>query len=247
MGSILGATFMWNIIRRSIAISCFLVTACSPQDEPTSTIEDLLFQKRAEEALFDWELPAALGRYPATIPILRKRAEQDAATCIEAAPCKESVRYTVKFDGETLLDLERSSFRTGGAHNNWDTEDWLFDKRTGRPIRFGTIFRSWDEARPILQRKWCSALAEWRRENSHDTGGRCPPVGRMTLLLVNGSEGSLMAEREPANQIQVTIDPYDTAGFASAESGDLTIDIDEEIRDLVSERYRSDISTYDGS
>lgn len=57
--------------------------------------------------------------------------------------------------------------------------------------------------------------------------------------------GALTALGGPANQIQVVIDPYDTAPFAAGESGELWIDVDTELLALIKPEYRTDIAVYE--
>lgn len=201
---------------------------------------ELSFEERGDRRRAVWTADPLLASYPQIVRALRAEALPEirprADECAARIACFRSLRDELALDGPRLISIFRESNQyLDGAHGVSGATDWLYDKRARRRIRFGDLFRSWSAARPVLQQRFCRALAE-ARPGQDGAGITCPELRHLAFGL--SADRELPVGRR-ATAIEMRTSDYALGGYAFGRET-VWIAIDPTILDLIRPEYRGD-------
>ncbi|MEO7277299.1 MAG: hypothetical protein ABIW33_04680 [Sphingomicrobium sp.] len=159
---------------------------------------------RYADVAFSWSaeagmVPALVRRFRAQLATAKARTakcgHEESAIRIrtggEAIACSSSTKITTSGQTGRLLSLARSDWAfTGGAHGNGGTSALLWDRKRGRRIAFGDLFRSTDGYPPAFRTAYCRALELERAKrrgpdyppSTIPEFARCPAWAELALI-----------------------------------------------------------------
>jgi hypothetical protein len=221
----------------------WLATPVMAQAQQSEVLaRELYFEERGPNRRALWTADAMIARHPEIFRALR--AEGIAAArlgddCSESLPCHRTIRHEYSFSGSRLLAvLVTTDQFLGGAHGAFGVEDRIYDLRTGRRIRFGDLFTSWNRARPLLQAKICEAL---RVVRDNMEGIECPRAADLAYGLNEGGEIPIGG---PASGFEVRMSDYALGSYAAGREN-LFIMLDRPLYNLIKREYRADFQVAD--
>jgi hypothetical protein len=209
--------------------------------DPQLPAEDLFFEERSETRRFTWTIDPLLARYPDIVRALRaeslpeSRLSED--NCVEPMPCYRLVRHERGFAGERLVSIftEQEGYY-GGAHGGSSAEHRIWDRKEGRWIPFGDLFRSWPEAQALLQQRFCANLNEMREDEVE-----CASLDELALGFHEGSE---LPVGMRAGAFEFRTSDYQLGSYAQGRVN-IRVAIDEAILALIRPEYRADFAAAD--
>lgn len=220
-----------------IAASC-AGSAASAHD-PRLPASDLFFEESSAMRRTVWTVDPLLARFPDIVRALRAdslpEARLSADDCVETMPCYRSIRHERAFAGERLVSIftEQEGYY-GGAHGGSSAAHLVWDRAAGRWIAFGDIFRSWPEARALLQERFCTILDEMR-----DDQVECAPLDEVALGLRQDPE-LLVGQR--ARAVEIRTSDYQLGSYAQGRET-VRIPVDEPLLALIRPEYRGDFES----
>ena len=155
----------------------------------------------------------------------------------QAIACSSTTKYATSGQTPRLLSLARSYYAfTGGAHGNGGTTPLLWDRRSGKPVSFASLFRRPDGFAAILRAPYCRALNSERKKRrgadyqsstvtEFDT---CPKFSDLSLI----PSGSPRFQ-----QVQIIAAPYTAGPYAEGEY-DITLPVTPALIAALKPEYR---------
>jgi hypothetical protein len=201
---------------------------------------EMSFEQRGERRRAVWTADPLLAPYPEVVRALRAEALPEIRPrideCAARIACFSSLRDELALDGPRLISIFRESNQyLDGAHGVSGATDWIYDKTARRRIRFGDLFQSWSAARPILQQRFCRALAE-ARPGPDSAGLTCPELRYLAFGL--SADRELPVGRR-ATAIEMRTSDYALGAYALGRET-VSIPVDRTIFDMVRPEYRGD-------
>lgn len=227
-----------------LGIAALLALAApTPAPAPEVRAQDLYFEEHAANRRSLWSASPLLSRFPDFLRALRAEALPEvrltADDCVETLPCHSSLRHELGFAGERLVSVlaEFDGFH-GGAHGLHGSSGHLWDRQLGRVIAFRDLFTSWEQARPLLQRKLCEDLRSRRPDNPEI---ECPSIDEVAIGL---SDHTGIPTGGRADSFEVRTSDYQLGSYADGRET-LWIEADVGVLALVKPEYRGEFRTYD--
>jgi hypothetical protein len=223
-------------IRIALA-AALLVSGCSAKANDALLASELTWSQEKDGWSKSLEFSPWLAEHRDLVR--RIRAERIAemtgdedGTCDAAADgsptCQRSWTYTLRYSGKRLISLiAEGQLDTGGAHPTGGYSDYLFDVEADQKIRFGDLFTSWADIRPLLQRSFCAQLRERNAEYT------CPPVEKQALALSGGAG--------KASSITVETQDYALGSYADGRET-IYVPLAQDMLSLIKPEYRGEFT-----
>lgn len=213
--------------------------AASAQPRSTGEVlaRELYFEERGANRRALWTADPMIARHPVVFRAMRAQNMREVRLgddCSDNMPCHRTIRDEFVYSGARLLSTFTSVDQfTGGAHGSFGVSDGIYDLRTNRKLRFGDLFTSWSQAKPLIAAKVCETLRQIR-ENME--GIECPDADELAYGL---SETGNIPVGGPASGFEVRMSDYALGSYAAGRE-DLFVMLDRPLYDLIKPEYRAD-------
>jgi hypothetical protein len=162
-----------------------MLASCGSAADGTLLASDLTYLKQDKGWTKSIEIDPWLVTRPSLVRHLRsersKAMDEGRWDCPVDFGCHDRSEFRLMHDGERLVSIvEEQDFFGGGAHGIAGVSDYLYDLKIGKRIRFGDIFVSWSNARPLLQEAFCETL-KW----THEDATECPDIQKQAISLLS--------------------------------------------------------------
>jgi len=213
-----------------------LLASCNSAADDTLAASDLTYVKEDKGWMDTITIDPWLASHPDLVRHLKamriKAMDESKWDCAAGFSCTQSSEFRLMHDGSRLVSvIEENTVYGGGAHEITGLADYLYDLEATKRLRFGDIFASWEEARPVLQREFCESL-RWQYEAAEE----CPDIQKQAIAL---SSSPLPAK---VSAFQVETQDYALGYFAAGRAA-VQVDVTREIMGLLKPEFREEFET----
>lgn len=217
-----------------------LMTGCSSNPAPERSKDLLATELTYSQQKAGWTHTLTIDPWLASRPELVRaiRAEYTAAagkgyeSCSSELGCSDTTTFQVAHSGPRLVSLlQENDIDGGGAHPITRVGDYLFDVSARKKVRFGDIFSSWTNVRPLIQSAFCANLRA-----THEGLSKCPDVqGQAITLFSTPMSGKVTA-------MLVSTQDYALGSYADGRES-VRVEVSRAIYEQLREEYRNDFQT----
>ena len=173
---------------------------------------------------FRYSFPTLVGSNPQLLAVLRSDRSAGHAAALDGARKDSAIRRPENFpfhqhqywrdwtisgqSGRLIAVRSQTETFTGGAHGMHTTGLMLWDNETKQVLRFAGLFSSEGAFWPLVEAKFCKALAFERLRRAQMEVGRCPKPEELVFVPADTNSDWKF------DTIQVVADPYVAGSYA---------------------------------